>query len=69
MTRICSVESQVWDVFTLFDPGSEEFVNNGQQGGGREVSSFIHTWQTNPSITAVVLSNYCGYQDVKLERK
>ena len=39
----------------------------GHPGGGPGMSSFLHTWQTNPPITAVVLSNYSGYEMVKPE--
>ena len=39
----------------------------GHPGGGPGMSSFLHTWQTNPPITAVVLSNYSGCEMVKPE--
>jgi|GEM_PF-1478838 len=39
----------------------------GHPGGGPGMSSFFHTWQTNPPITAVVLSNYSGCEMVKPE--
>ena len=42
-----------------------KIMGYGHPGGGRGMSSFFHTWRTNPSITAVVLSNYSGCQMVK----
>ena len=39
----------------------------GHPGGGPGMSSFFHTWQTDPPITAVVLSNYSGCEMVKPE--
>lgn len=50
------------------DPATRRTVlGYGHPGGGPGMSSFLHTWQTNPPITAVVLSNYSGCQDVKPE--
>ncbi len=39
----------------------------GHPGGGPGMSSFLHTWLTDPPVTAVVLSNYSGSEMVKPE--
>ena len=40
-------------------------IGYGHPGGSPGMSSFLHVWRTDPPITAVVLSNYSGCQDVK----
>jgi len=42
-------------------------VGYGHPGSDSGMSSVLHTWQTNPPITAVVLSNYSGCVMVKPE--
>ena len=39
----------------------------GHPGGGPGMSSFLHTWLTDPPVTAVVLSNYSGSEMAKPE--
>ena len=47
------------------DDPREPIIGYGHPGGGPGMSAFIHTWLTEPPITAVVLSNYSGCADVK----
>lgn len=40
-------------------------IGYGHPGGGPGMSAFLHIWLTEPPITAVVLSNYSGCQNVQ----
>ncbi len=47
------------------DPKSGDVSGYGHPGGGPGMSSFFNVWETDPPITAVVLSNYSGCEMVK----
>ncbi|MBI5274638.1 MAG: hypothetical protein HY860_06270 [Chlamydiales bacterium] len=49
------------------DQETDAVAGYGHPGGSPGMSSFLHTWQTNPPITAVVLSNYSECEMVKPE--
>jgi hypothetical protein len=48
-----------------YDQKSGDVSGYGHPGGGPGMSSFFNVWETDPPITAVVLSNYSGCEMVK----
>lgn len=49
------------------DPDTQKIVGYGHPGGGPGMSSFMHTWCTDPPITAVAVSNFPGCDQIKPE--
>lgn len=48
-----------------YDQKSGDVSGYGHPGGGPGMSSFFNVWETDPPITAIVLSNYSGCEMVK----